>query len=1065
MLSRLSYPVLIVGAILFLLLGIVVPANSAKTCYDCHQAQKKEYSSSKIIHKPVSEENCEACHKRHGFSQQLILKDDTSELCYGCHSDLKEKFSSGSKHFPLEKGLCWDCHDPHASNKPGLIRKGPEGADDPGGCLICHKSDLAQSFGASTKHPPFEKLECLTCHQPHNSAIDGLLISESSILCYTCHKKDDKRLIAAHKDKNAASLQCDDCHTGHSTNKSALLSGGTHEPFASGDCNICHSPPDSSGKIVFETGVTPGGLCGTCHDAQVQASKKTYAHAAVTTDNCNDCHSPHSSRFGKLLKKSEQDICGECHQDIFTSAGKIPHQPALTGDCHECHEVHGSDNKALVKSADASLCLGCHKEFAAAKDSATLIHAGADNCLDCHAPHEGETSALLNKSPQKVCLECHAVDQQALTSESGHQPYLTGDCGECHLPHYSKTPHLVRPGGNDLCLKCHADIGSRINMQYPHPPATEDCLSCHTPHYSQNRNLLSTPEKEMCANCHDYDSLNINKKYVHPPAKDGDCSGCHNPHGATRADLVTGRMSKTNINGQMIGQLPHLTGKTSDLCYTCHEDLAEKFRRQGVHAPVADGACDACHAAHGSDHEGFTKDTPAALCGSCHPVDSTLNSKHANYNLASANCLDCHNPHISEKPKLQRAFAHPPFESKDCESCHTLGAGNTVQLSGNVNEICSTCHDNIAGEMKEKYLHAPFGGGDCVACHSAHEADNAKLLRKSGDELCFSCHDEIKNQSTLAVQHKPFKEGKCLDCHKPHSSNYAALINKPKESFCLNCHADLKAELEKGSVHQPVKTGDCGSCHLSHAGTLPSLLTKPKEQLCGQCHDLTSPKIIAAHSGFNISQSDCQNCHAPHSAARGTRGLLLPDAHKPFALRNCSACHAGTQSDQFISDIQNLCTSCHKDFPAKLQKPVIHAAVTAKDGCVKCHAPHVGFGKALQTKSGVKTCLTCHNAKEFTGQFKHKVAFEDCATCHQPHSADFKFLLDTRNIMDLCMNCHPDAKKSHYHPMGEGITDPRTRQPLDCVSCHSPHSSDYASILVADKDRKLCVVCHNVANE
>jgi len=1040
-------------------------AYSAKTCYDCHQNQKKEYSAAKIIHQPVKDENCEVCHKRHGFSQQLILKDDTAELCYGCHTDLKEKFASGVKHFPLEKGLCWDCHDPHASDKPGLLRKGPEGADDPGGCLICHKDDLSQSFGASAKHPPFEKLQCLTCHQPHNSAFSGLLLSESTTLCFSCHEKDDKKLIAAHKDKNTASLKCDDCHSGHSTNKPALLSGGAHKPFASGDCSICHSPPDSAGKVTFEAGVTPGQLCANCHDAQVQASKKNYPHAAVSADNCNDCHSPHSSRYGKLLKKPEQELCTECHTNIITSAGKTPHPPALTGECHQCHEIHGSDNKSLVKNADATLCLGCHKDFAAARDSASTIHAGAEDCLACHSPHEGETPAILKNAPQKICVDCHAVEPEALASESGHQPYLTGDCGGCHLPHYSNTPHLVKPGKNDLCLNCHADIGTRVKMGFPHPPATEDCLGCHSPHYSKNKNLLSSPEKELCANCHDYDSLSINKKFSHPPAREGDCSGCHNPHGATTAKLVTGRMTKTSVDGRMVAQLPHLTGKSAELCYTCHEDLAEKFRRQGGHAPVANGACDACHVAHGSDHEGFTKDTPAALCGSCHTIDSTLNSKHGNYNLASADCLDCHNPHISEKPKLQRANIHPPFESKDCEGCHTLGAGNVVQISGNINEICATCHDKIDGEMKQKNLHAPFRDGQCVSCHSAHEADNPKLLRKEGDKLCYSCHDKVQAQTAMAVQHKPFKEGKCLDCHRPHSSNYPALTNKPKESFCLNCHTELKAELGKGSVHKPVMNGDCGACHLSHAGELPALLVKSKEQLCGQCHDLTSPTLITAHSGFNISQSDCQNCHAPHVGTKGTRGLLLPDAHKPFALRNCESCHMGKQKDQFVAEIRDLCFSCHKDFAAKLDKAVVHLPFGEKNGCVECHGPHVGFGKGLQIKNGVKTCLTCHNSKEFTGQIKHPVAFEDCMNCHQPHSADYKYLLDTKDIMELCMNCHPDAKKTHYHPMGEGITDPRTRQPLNCVGCHSPHSSDYASLLIADKDRKLCVVCHNVAHD
>jgi len=34
---------------------------------------------------PIAEENCESCHKRHGFTQQLILQRELPELCLECH--------------------------------------------------------------------------------------------------------------------------------------------------------------------------------------------------------------------------------------------------------------------------------------------------------------------------------------------------------------------------------------------------------------------------------------------------------------------------------------------------------------------------------------------------------------------------------------------------------------------------------------------------------------------------------------------------------------------------------------------------------------------------------------------------------------------------------------------------------------------------------------------------------------------------------------------------------------------------------------------------------------------
>jgi predicted CXXCH cytochrome family protein len=147
-----------------------------------------------------------------------------------------------------------------------------------------------------------------------------------------------------------------------------------------------------------------------------------------------------------------------------------------------------------------------------------------------------------------------------------------------------------------------------------------------------------------------------------------------------------------------------------------------------------------------------------------------------------------------------------------------------------------------------------------------------------------------------------------------------------------------------------------------------------------------------------------------------------------------------------------------------LARPVVHAPIREDDGCADCHGPHVGYGSALQKKDGVETCLECHDGPEFTGEYQHEIAFEDCATCHEVHAGENPRLLITADVMEMCLTCHSDAPETHYHPMGEGVIDPRTQEALNCVGCHSPHSSDYQALLVADKDRKLCTNCHALAH-
>ena len=1038
------------------------PSQGAKLCYDCHKVAKDAFSSKKIIHQPVKEGNCESCHKRHGFANNLVLVDNTSQLCYSCHGDLKARFAEGNVHSPVEKGVCWDCHDPHASDKKALMRKGPEGADDPFTCMVCHKKDLAGTVGAKYAHEPFEKLQCITCHDPHNSSAPSLLKAEASALCANCHKVTDKKILAAHQDKHIENLRCDECHTGHSSNSKGLLSDRAHPPFSDGECTQCHSLPDAGGKVSFAEGKTAGSLCQDCHQEQVTKTKAKYSHPAVEAANCDNFHSGHSSPSANLLKRPEEKICSECHSDLIKGQGLTAHAPVVAGDCGKCHDVHGSDNEHLLKSSGSALCLGCHIEFKAAKDSASVIHAGAEDCLQCHNPHEGQTKAILKKPPEELCRDCHEIDAKATTAMSAHPPYLTANCVGCHLPHFSRKPHLVRGDGNTLWLNCHSEINQLLNFPVTHPPAKEDCLTCHKPHYSEKNNLLVDDEGKLCQTCHDPADLKVTKEFVHTPVGEGDCTGCHNPHGSIQPKLVTGRAMPVNEKGVTILRTPILTGKSADLCYSCHESLEQQFRIGIVHKPVAAGNCEACHEVHGSDHYGLIKEEPAALCGTCHAINDSLETKHNNYNLKSANCVDCHNPHASPNPKLVRATSHSPFSEKMCDDCHTREADGTVKLVSEMGTLCASCHDVTEKNASKKNHHAPFESGDCTSCHSPHASDNKHMLKREGSSLCMTCHDDMKALKKESVQHPPFEKGQCLDCHNPHASDFPKLTSKPPESFCFGCHTELKDQIAKGAAHSPARSGNCTACHLPHAGEQASLLKETKQALCTKCHDLKSAGAVSAHHGFDVANSDCQNCHAAHATRPGTKSLLLPDTHAPFVSRNCSQCHSSQGKNELIADVPELCLNCHESFKPEMSRAVVHEPLTEKGGCTGCHGPHVGFGKSLQKKDGVLTCLTCHTDKEFKGSMKHKAAFEDCTTCHQPHSSDNKWLLDESDLMELCTACHPDARKTHFHPMGEGTTDPRTREPVNCVSCHSPHSSDFKPLLIADKNRKLCVLCHDV---
>lgn len=1041
-------------------------SEAAKDCYDCHKKQKLEYLSKKNIHDPVKTEDCESCHKRHGFAQRLVLVANDNELCFSCHLELKEKFSSGVVHASVEKGYCWDCHDPHASNKKSLLRPVPGGTDDPASCLTCHNSSLQPALQATHRHKPVIDLQCLSCHEPHNSPHVALLKRDGSTICLTCHEKDRDKMTKAHQTRHIDALSCLDCHSGHASNSKGLLSDKTHPPFASGDCETCHTLPDASGQVSFESGTDKNAVCAECHEEQTRAELWKVPHPAVSDDNCLDCHTPHSSRYGNLLTKKESKICEDCHTDILTDSELAKHQPVALGLCDKCHDVHGSDNPSLLKKVGPQLCLDCHTTFSANMDSSQTRHlAAAGDCLTCHDPHEGIGPAILKKPPEELCSECHTPDSKAFTAASSHQPYVTNNCATCHLPHFSNTPHLLRSTKTDLCLNCHFDIGATLTLAHPHEPATSDCLSCHSPHFSIEQNLLNETSSELCLSCHDGLDLGLNKHYVHSPVKARECTGCHNPHGSERPALLSSRVASTLIQGKILMKSRPLSDKQATLCYTCHEFFGEQIEKSAAHQPVKDGQCDACHESHSSDNPGFVKLSAPELCTQCHTVDSTLKAPHSGYDISQSNCLDCHNPHLSTRPKLVREMVHPPFAEESCDNCHEQAPDGSIELADDITELCSSCHDLVSKDLSLPTLHVPFGSGECTSCHRVHAADQPKLLKGNTGTLCFECHGQLHQVDAPKAVHPPFAEGKCLDCHVPHASKNAGLLSQPSDSLCFKCHEVLKNEMEKGQVHSPVKSGECNSCHLPHEGPLKALLVTDKKELCGDCHDLGGTQIMTAHRGFDISNADCQNCHAPHVGQKGQKGLLLPQSHEPFTQGECIKCHIGNNTVELVAKGKDLCFHCHEQAKSMMNKQVIHPALEDIKECTACHGTHVGFGRGLQRKQGVQQCLTCHNNKEFTGKVQHEPAFEDCTNCHDPHSSDYNNLLDTPDVMELCMTCHPDATKTHYHPMGKGVINPRTKTDLDCAGCHSPHSSNEAGLLVAERTRKLCNNCHGTARQ
>jgi predicted CXXCH cytochrome family protein len=428
---------------------------------------------------------------------------------------------------------------------------------------------------------------------------------------------------------------------------------------------------------------------------------------------------------------------------------------------------------------------------------------------------------------------------------------------------------------------------------------------------------------------------------------------------------------------------------------------------------------------------------------------------------------------------------------------------------------CLECH---ADKGKGKIVHAAVTAG-CLSCHEIRvnkDVTRVKLLTTTPAALCFTCHADKNPAELKGVVHKPAIRD-CLKCHNPHSSDNANLLLKPEsggpqENLCLECHTIGEHTPENGSRHAALDAG-CDSCHVIHkTGASSGMeftkhLKKGVPALCVDCHDVKDADLVKAHHGQPFEKAGCVSCHNPHESA--VPGLLQAFVHPPFADKQCDVCHASAKEGKVVltqASSKDLCVTCHDDIAKRIDAAKVQHPGAMGD-CVDCHSPHASAQPGLPKTNSVDICLSCHTEQAemlTTKKVFHKPAFQTgCATCHEPHGGDNAHLLRAKEVNTLCLECHgPDAPQqakpasegwitifggkvtlaANYfqttpilplrnglghpiagHPVSDTV-DPKTqkRVTMSCLSCHQPHASLHAGLLVKDQEANMayCRTCH-----
>ena len=326
-------------------------------CNECHDPKDKK----NVVHPPVKEGDCLACHKPHGGDGRFLLNvgEDQTGLCMECHDSalVKQKFIHG----PVAVGSCTKCHDPHESTQKSLLKKPVRDL-----CLACH-TDLAGILKeAAVVHSPVKSDACTVCHDPHGSPNKAIIKKKVPDLCVDCHADIGKKVTGVKVPHKPLQLEggCVNCHSAHYAKSKGLLSADEKTV-----CLGCHDKDDMG---------TP-----RLRNIKRDLAGKKYLHGPINKGECKSCHDPHGSDNFRMLR-------GSYPAELYA-----PYKEGIYGACLACH------NKNLLTFAETTV----YTAFRNGSRNLHYVHVSnkrkGRTCRICHAPHASNGIKLIDKESIK----------------------------------------------------------------------------------------------------------------------------------------------------------------------------------------------------------------------------------------------------------------------------------------------------------------------------------------------------------------------------------------------------------------------------------------------------------------------------------------------------------------------------------------------------------------------------------------------------------------------------------------------------------------------------------------
>ncbi len=404
---------------------------------------------------------------------------------------------------------------------------------------------------------PTNRVECVSCHDPHNNEFGKFLTKSNSdaALCTSCHQKTNY-ISSAHRTSNAVyneagkdpttvgELSCMGCHKVHGASSSqAYLLRDSEE----NTCYTCHGSPSLIGAKDIKGLYAKASRHPTEDKTDVHVNPERNASNLGLGNRhaeCWDCHNPHQAQTGVHEtpgnKIGRSLLGGWGVEPVYGAANSW--EPATSFVRQEFTETD--------TYKEYQLCFKCHSFYAYGSiPPAGSTDQGIEfnpNNRSAHPVRNSTSEQAGSASPNELTVAQMSAPWNT-GSNLGHQAMTCSDCHASDItsdpagPHGSasqsmlKGPRRYWPKNASGALWTLADIKDNSNNW----SSNLFCVNCHP--LVQNGNLISDPHKEHEDKEEEWGNRGLA------------CIVCHvvNPHGSKRGRLIgyEGDAAPYNFNG------------------------------------------------------------------------------------------------------------------------------------------------------------------------------------------------------------------------------------------------------------------------------------------------------------------------------------------------------------------------------------------------------------------------------------------------------------------------------------------------------------------------------------